>query len=132
MDIITQISSYLTSSVTLNATITSPTLKSDPSSVAIRETPSSVSNRYMNTDKTINFQFQILVKYPSIIKARNTINDIFKKLDGLPSGAITSADGSFSFTKCECTTTPNWVETNEKNEHTYTAMFVAELELGGL
>jgi Bacteriophage minor capsid protein len=99
--------------------------------VAIRETPSSVANRYLNTDKTINFQFQILVKNPSIIKAREIINDIFNKLDGLPQSVITSADGSFFMSKCECTTLPNWVEMNEKNEHIYTAIFNAELELGG-
>lgn len=131
MDIIAQISKYLTNNVTLNAPITSPVLKSDNSSVAIRETPSSVSNRYMNTSKTFDFQFQILVKDLSVIKARNTINSIFLKLDGLPRGAITSADGSFLMTKCECTTSPNWVEETEHNEHIFTAIFNAELELGG-
>jgi hypothetical protein len=131
MDFIKQISNYLTNNVALNATIVSPVLKSDPSSVAIRETPSSVGNRYMNTDKTIDFQFQILVKDPSILKARNTINSISEKLDGLPKSAVLSADGSFSMTKCECYTLPSWVETTEHNEHIYTAMFVAELEQGG-
>jgi hypothetical protein len=132
MDFIKQISNYLTNNVTLNGPITSPVLKSDPSSVAIRETPSSVANRYMNTDKTIDFQFQILVKDPSVIKARDTINVIFKKLDGLPKGAITSANGSFFMSKCECYMLPNWVETNERNEHIFTAIFNAQLELGGL
>lgn len=131
MDIIKQISDYLTNNVTLNAGITSPVLKNDPSSVAIRETPSSIANRYMNDDKTLNFQFQILVKDPSIIKARDTINAIFKQLDGLPSGTITSTDGSFFTSKCECYSSPSWVESNERNEHTYSAIFNAELELGG-
>jgi hypothetical protein len=131
MDIIKQISDYLTNAIALNAQIVSPILKTAPQSVAIRETPSSIANRYMNTDKTMNFQFQILVKDPSIIKARDTINTIFQKLDGLPKGAVTSLDGSFLLSKCECTTTPSWVETNEKNEHIYTAIFSAEIELGG-
>jgi Bacteriophage minor capsid protein len=131
MDLIKQISAYLTNANVLNAPIVSPVLSKEPQSVAVRETPSSIANRYMNTDKTMNFQFQLLVKDPSIIKARDTINAIFKKLDGLPKGAINSENGSFSLTKCECTTLPNWVETNERNEHIYTAIFSAEIELGG-
>jgi hypothetical protein len=131
MDFIEQISTYLTNNVLLNTPIVSPVLSKQPQSVAIRETPSSIANRYMNTDKTINFQFQLLVKDPSVIKARDTINTIFQKLDGLPKGAINSANGSFLMTKCECTTLPNWVETNERNEHIYTAIFSAEIELGG-
>ncbi|WP_026582125.1 phage tail terminator protein [Bacillus sp. J33] len=131
MDFIKQVSNYLTKNVSLNAPITSPILSSDPSSVAMREVPSSIGSRYINTGKTLQFQFQILVKDPSVIKARGTINSIFKLLDGLSSAAITSTDGSFLMTKCECSTLPSWVETNERNEHIYTAIFVAELEQGG-
>lgn len=131
MDFIKQISRYLTDNVGLNAPINSPILKSDPSSVAIRETPSSVSNRYLNTGKSVDFQFQILVKDPGIIKARDTINGITKVLDGLSPGTVSSGDGSFSMTKCECYSLPSWVETNERNEHIFTALFTAELEQGG-
>lgn len=131
MDFIKQISNYLTNNVTLNAPITSPVLKGDSSSVAIRETPSSVATRYANKEKTISFQFQILVKDLSIIKARETINLIYEKLDGLSQGVISSADGSFVMTKCECYTLPSWLETNDRNEHIYTAVFSAELEQGG-
>lgn len=130
MDFVKQISNYLTNNITLNAPITSPVLKGDSSSVAIRETPSSVATRYANKEKTISFQFQILVKDLSIIKARETINSIYKHLDGLAQGVI-SADGSFIMTKCECYTLPSWLETNERNEHIYTAVFSAELEQGG-
>lgn len=131
MDFIKQISSFITSNLALNAPIVSPVLKSDPSSIAIRETPSSVGNRYLNESKTLEFQFQILVKDPNVITARNTINSIFMLLDGLSKGAVTSSDGSFFMSKCECYTLPNWVETNEQNEHIYTAIFNAQLELGG-
>ncbi|WLR54835.1 minor capsid protein [Mesobacillus subterraneus] len=131
MDFIKQISQYLTDKVVLNAPITSPVLKSDPSSVAIRETPSSVSSRYLNTGKSVDFQFQILVKDPGIIKARDTINGITKALDGILSGTVSSGDDSFSMTKCECYSFPSWVETNERNEHIFTALFTAELEQGG-
>lgn len=131
MDFIKQISNYITTHVTLNAAITSPILSSNSSSVAIRETPSSVKNRYLSRDKTVNFQFQILVKDLSIIKARDTINAIFKDLDGLSNGEIQSSDGSFLMTKCECYVLPNWVEKNEHNEHVFTAIFSAELEQGG-
>jgi hypothetical protein len=132
MDFIKRISTYLTNNALLNTPIVSPVLSKDPQSVAIRETPSSIANRYMNTDKTMNFQFQLLVKDPSIIKARDTINTIFQKLDGLPSDSITSGNGSFIITKCECTTLPSWVETTERNEHIFTAIFAAEIELGGI
>ncbi|USK43535.1 minor capsid protein [Cytobacillus oceanisediminis] len=131
MDFIKQISNYLKKSAPLNAPLVSPILSSDASSVAIRETPSSVGARYINKGKTLQFQFQILVKDPSILKARETINGIFTAIDGLPSTAIKSADGSFLMTKCECSTLPSWVETNERNEHIYTAIFNAELEMGG-
>ena len=131
MDFIKQISNYLTNNATLNAPMTSPVLSSDPSSVAIRETPSSISNRYLNKDKTVEFQFQILVKDPGIIKARETVNLIADKLDGLPSIALNSVDGSFTMTKCECYSTPGWVETNEHGEHIYSALFNAQLEKGG-
>jgi hypothetical protein len=128
MDVITQISNYLTNNVTLNAAITSPVLKSDARSVAIRETPSSISNRYIN-GKTLGFRFQILVKDPSVIKARDITNDITRALDGLPQGSITSA--YFVLSSCECVALPNWVETTERNEHIYSALFNAELEQGG-
>jgi hypothetical protein len=131
MDFIKVISSYLTNHVSLNAPLTSPVLKSDPASVAIRETPSSIAARYMSSDKSLGFQFQVLVKDPSVIKARDTINSIHKALDGLSSSAISSNDGSFIMTKCEGYTLPSWVETNERNEHIYTAIFIAELEQGG-
>jgi len=131
MDVIAQISTFLTNTLSLNAPISSPALKSDSSSIAIRETPSSIANRYIDSGKTLGFQFQILVKDPSVIKARNTINAIYKALDGLPKGSITSDDGSFFMTSCECTTSPNWVETNDHNEHIYTAIFNADLEQGG-
>jgi hypothetical protein len=131
MDFIKQISNYLMNNVTLNAQITSPILKSDSSSVAIRETPSSVSNRYMSKEKTIEFQFQIFVKDPGIIKAREMINQIADKLDGLPPGTVESSEGSFLMTKCECYSTPGWVETNEHDEHIFTALFTAQLERGG-
>ncbi|MFS0776258.1 minor capsid protein [Neobacillus sp. 3P2-tot-E-2] len=131
MDIIKQISDYLTNNVSLNAPIVSPVLSKAPQSVAIRETPSSIANRYINTDKTMNFQFQLLVKDPSIIKARDTINTIFQKLDGLSADSVSSSNDSFVMTKCECTTLPSWVETTEQNEHIYTAIFSAEIELGG-
>jgi Bacteriophage minor capsid protein len=131
MDVIKQISEYLTNNISLNAPIVSPVLSRVPQSVAIRETPSSIANRYLNTEKTMNFQFQLLVKDPSIIKARDTINAIFSRLDGMPKGTINSANDSFIITKCECTTLPNWVETTERNEHIFTAIFAAEIELGG-
>ncbi|WP_338788811.1 minor capsid protein [Metabacillus sp. FJAT-53654] len=130
MDIIAQISKYLTDNASLNGLPVVSPLLNDGSSIAIRESPSSIANRYMNSGKTFNFQFQILVKDPSVINTRKIINDIFKKLDGLSNGAITSADGSFSFTKCECTTSPNFVEKTEQNYYIYTALFNAELEIG--
>lgn len=131
MDIIAQITAYLKNNVTLNGLpIVSPLLN-EGNSVAIRETPSSIANRYMNAEKTFNFQFQILVKHDKIITLRNLINEIFMKLDGLPSGAISSTNGSFFISKCECYTSPSFVEITETNHVIYTAIFNAELEIGG-
>lgn len=131
MDFIKQISAYLTSNATLNASIVSPILSAEPKSVAIRETPSSIANRYIDKGKTLDFQFQVLVKDPNVIIARDTINSVFDALDGL-NDVVTSGDGSFIFTQCECTVLPNWVETNEHGEHIFTILFSCSLEKGGI
>lgn len=128
MDFIARIKDYLTANVVLNAPIVTPLLSTDTSSIAIRQTPSSMNSRYV-VGKTLNFSFQVLVKDLSHVKAYNTIQAIFKSLDGLPKGSIMSEDGSFSFVKCECSTLPNFVEKTDKLEHVYTAIFTAELEL---
>ncbi|XQY90643.1 minor capsid protein [Metabacillus sp. HB246100] len=131
MDIIEQISRFIANNVELNAKITSPILAKDPSSIAIRETPSSVANRYLSTDKTLAFQFQILVKDSSVITVRKVLNSIFEVLDGLNGKPIISGDESFIFSSCECTTLPNYVETTDHGEVIYTAIFNALIEKGG-
>ncbi|MBO1515604.1 minor capsid protein [Metabacillus bambusae] len=131
MDIVAQITTYLKNNANLNGLpVVSPLLGSG-NSIAIRETPSSVESRYLNADKTINFQFQILVKHDGAMQVRNIINDIFNILDGLSQGVITSANGSFFMSSCECTTLPNFVEQTDQDFYVYTAIFNAELELGG-
>jgi hypothetical protein len=128
LDFLARVKDYLAANVELNAPITTPILSADSSSIAIRQTPSSMNSRYVE-GKISNFSFQVLVKDTSHVKAYNTIQAIFMALDGLPKGSIVSNDGSFSFVKCECTTFPNFVEKNDKNEYIYTAIFNAELEI---
>ncbi|WP_161491008.1 minor capsid protein [Anoxybacillus sp. UARK-01] len=128
MDFLARVKDYLAANIELNAPITTPILSVDSSSIAIRQTPSSINSRYVE-GKITNFSFQVLVKDTSHVKAYNTIQAVFKALDGLPKGSITSYDGSFSFIKCECTTLPNFVEKTDKNEYIYTAIFQSELEV---
>lgn len=128
MDFITRIKDYLETNVMLNAPIVTPLLSIDTKSIAIRQTPSSANSRYMD-GKTFNFGFQVLVKDLSSITANNTIQAIFKALDGITKESVVSLDGSFIMIKCECSTLPNWVEQTEKLEHIFTAIFTAELIL---
>ncbi|MBM7585848.1 hypothetical protein JOC86_002390 [Bacillus pakistanensis] len=122
---------YLETNLTLNATIATPSLLTEPKSIAIRPTPSTPNDPYLDRDKTINFAFQVLVKDPNSMTAYRKCHDIYNALDELPKGSISSQDGSFLLLRCHCTTMPNWVEENEHGEHTYTALFNAELTKGG-
>ncbi|UYG93187.1 minor capsid protein [Cytobacillus firmus] len=127
MDFLFRVMDYIENNVQLNAPINSPVLDSDSSAVAIRQTPSTMNTRFIE-GKTADFSFQILVKDKSHLACYNTIQAIFKALDGLSKGDIVSSDGSFSFIKCECYTLPNFVEKTEHDEYIYTALFTAELE----
>jgi len=51
---------------------------------------------------------------------------IRSELDDLPSGAITSSDGSFNLVSFQCTTTPNFVQKTGYGT-LWTAIFTAEL-----
>jgi hypothetical protein len=128
LDFLARVKEYLEANVALNAPIVTPLLSTDTKSIAIRQTPSSANSRYM-TGKTFNFNFQVLVKDTNHVKAYNTIQAIFKALDGLSKDSIVSNDGSFIMVKCECSTLPNFVEKTDKLEYIFTALFTAELSI---
>ena len=132
MDFLDRVKEYIEQNVTLNAPIVFGLLDTASSSVAIRQIPSLVNDRYVDSEKTFTFAFQVLVKDVNHLTAYNTIQNIFNVLDGLGKDAIPSQDGNYAFVKYECYTLPNFVEKNDKNEYIYTAIFHAELAKGGM
>lgn len=127
MDFILRLKDYIENNVTLHAPIQPGVLSPDTQSVALRETPGNISERYWDRGKTYEYNFQILVKDPSYMRASNDCHAIQELLDGLPSDSIKSQDGSFYFESCQVYTTTNWVQQLEHGEHVFTAMFAAQL-----
>lgn len=119
MDVITAIASYLSANVTLNGAINTPLLK-DGNNIALRLTPSSINTEYIE-GYTGDVAFQLLVQDASNSKAMNVCQDIYKALHG-------NKEAISNCISLRCTTLPNWVEKTDKNNHIYTALFVAEIE----
>ena len=134
MDFLDRVKEYLETELSLPYPIIVGVLGAESPSIAIRQTPSAVIDRYVDRGKTFEFSFQVLMKDKGRkqVNVIDTMSRIFDLLDGLPSGSITSNDGSFNFVTCECSTLPNFVEKTDHDEYIYTSIYTAELEKGGL
>ncbi|MGH0641087.1 minor capsid protein [Bacillus paranthracis] len=99
-------------------------------SIAIRITPSGPGEQYFEGE-TIRKQFQILVKSPNGLEAMSSIDAIADELHNLHRRTFHSIDTTYKLIMMEKYVEPNWVDKTEANEQIYTALFVAELELGG-
>ncbi|UTQ80154.1 minor capsid protein [Bacillus phage vB_BceS_LY4] len=99
-------------------------------SIAIRITPSTPGEQYFEGETTRK-QFQILVKSPNGLEAMSSIDAIADELHNLHRRTFHSIDTTYKLIMMEKYVEPNWVDKTEANEQIYTALFVAELELGG-
>lgn len=99
-------------------------------SIAIRITPSGPGEQYFKGE-TIRKQFQILVKSPNGLEAMSSIDAIADELHNLHRRTFHSIDTTYKLIMMEKYVEPNWVDKTEANEQIYTALFVAELEIGG-
>ncbi|WP_255580015.1 minor capsid protein [Enterobacter cloacae complex sp. 743-2DZ2F-22B] len=75
--------------------------------------------------------FQILVKSPNGLEAMSSIDAIADELHNLHRRTFHSIDTTYNLIMMEKYVEPNWVDKTEANEQIYTALFVAELEIGG-
>ena len=99
-------------------------------SIAMRIIPSTPGEQYF-AGETIRKQFQILVKSPNGLEAMSSIDAIADELHNLHRRTFHSIDTTYKLIMMGKYVEPNWVDKTEANEQIYTALFVAELELGG-
>ncbi|MBU9711063.1 minor capsid protein [Evansella tamaricis] len=101
--------------------------------IAIRQTPQPPGERFLNGSKVQLFGFQLLVRHSNRVLAMETLDSLYNALDGQKGRdkegnfIIPSSNNSFYLLKIEGYTSPNYVDTNDRGEELYTAMFVAEL-----
>lgn len=131
MDFLDRVIDFIENQIDLETIIKVGKLDENKTAISVRPTPSSTISRSMDRGTTFEYTFQVLVKDPNQLKAIQTVSQIAYLLDGLPNGAIKSADGSFIFVKSEIYVHPHYVETLEHGEAIYSAMIMAELEKGG-
>ncbi|MCT8138643.1 hypothetical protein H1D32_13365 [Anaerobacillus sp. CMMVII] len=127
MDFLDRLIDWIEGNVELFTLIEKSRMRNKGPAIAIRQTPTPPSTRYMDGSKLDNFGFQVLVRHNDVQKATDTIYAITKAVDGLNGDDIKSENNSFELVQIEVYTNPNHVETNDRNEEIYTALFVAQL-----
>ena len=128
MDFLDRMLDQLETNVELFTFVKRGTLQ-DGNSIAVRSTPTPPNTTYLNKDRIDNYGFQFLVRHKDIIIAENTIQLIYQYL--INRDDIESQNDSFKLIKIDVSTMPNYIGTNERQEYEYTAIFQAELEIGG-
>lgn len=128
MDFLDRMLDKLESDVTL-FTFVRKGLLAEGNSIAVRQTPTPPNTTYLDKNRIDNYGFQFLVRHKDVLTAENTIQSIYEYLCNRTD--IESQDGSFKLVKIDVSTMPNWVGMSEREEHEYTAIFQAELEIGG-
>ncbi|MER2057244.1 MAG: minor capsid protein [Niallia sp.] len=128
MDFLDRMLDKLESDVTL-FTFVRKGLLAEGNSIAVRQTPTPPNTAYLDKNRIDNYGFQFLVRHKDVLTAENTIQSIYEYLCNKTD--IESQDGSFKLVKIDVSTMPNWVGMSEREEHEYTAIFQAELEIGG-
>ncbi|MBD5797199.1 minor capsid protein [Bacillus pseudomycoides] len=99
-------------------------------SIAIRMTPSALGDQYFDGE-LLNKQFQILVKSDNQLETNNTAEAIARELNNVHRRVFNAIDGSYTLRRLNVYVEPNFVEKTAANEQIYTALFSAELEIGG-
>lgn len=93
--------------------------------LSLSKTPRPPGARFLNKSKMYDYGFQITARHTNGKIAEDTLQEIYDYLDGLKD--VGETDGTYKLIKIEGYTSPNYVDTNDRNEHLYTALFVAEL-----
>ena len=99
-------------------------------SIAIRMIPSALGDQYFDGE-LLNKQFQILVKSDNQLETNNTAEAIARELNNVHRRVFNAIDGSYTLRRLNVYVEPNFVEKTAVNEYIYTALFSAELEIGG-
>ncbi|MDA2508279.1 minor capsid protein [Bacillus cereus] len=99
-------------------------------SIAIRMIPSVLGAQYFDGE-IINKQFQILLKSENQLEANTSIEAIARELNNVHRRKFYAVDNSYTLRRLNIYVEPNFVDKITSNEYIYTALFVAELELGG-
>ncbi|PGD68341.1 minor capsid protein, partial [Bacillus pseudomycoides] len=99
-------------------------------SIAIRMIPSAPGEQYFEGE-IINKQIQILAKSSNQLEVNNTVEFITRELNNVHRRVFNAIDGSYTLRRLNVYVEPNFVEKTAANEFIYTALFSAELEIGG-
>lgn len=94
-------------------------------SILLRIIPGAPLDADLVEGQTWDFSFQILTKHTNQLIAYQQAEQLKDLLHGLTYRSFESA--SHELIRMECTTTPNWVETNDREQDIYTALFSAEI-----
>ena len=94
-------------------------------SILLRIIPGTPLDADLVEGQTWDFSFQILSKHENQLIAYQQAEQLKDLLHGLTYDAFQSE--SHELIRMECTTTPNWVETNDRQQDIYTALFSAEI-----
>lgn len=94
-------------------------------SILLRIIPGAPIDADLVEGQTWDFSFQILTKHDNQLLAYSQAEQIKDLLHGLSYATFES--DSHHLIRMECTTTPNWVETNGRQQYLYTALFSAEI-----
>ncbi|PEE04606.1 phage tail terminator protein [Bacillus pseudomycoides] len=99
-------------------------------SIAIRMTPSALGEQYFEGE-IINKQFQLLVKSDNQLETTNAIEAMTRELNNVQRRTFNAVDNSYTLRRLNVYVEPSFVEKTAAKEYIYTALFSAELEIGG-
>lgn len=99
-------------------------------SIAMRMIPSAPGEQYFDGE-LLNKQFQILVKSSNQLEVNNTTEAITRELNNVQRRNFNAIDDLYTLRRLNVYVEPNFVEKTAANEFIYTALFSAELEIGG-
>lgn len=94
-------------------------------SILLRIIPGAPLEADLLRGQTWDFSFQILTKHENQMIAYSQAEQLKEVLHLLNYEDFET--NSHQLINMTCTTTPNWVETNDRKQHIYTALFSAEI-----
>ncbi|HFR4182852.1 MULTISPECIES: phage tail terminator protein [Bacillus] len=99
-------------------------------SIAIRIIPSAPGEQYFDGEIKKK-QFQILLKSENQLEVNTSTEAIAEELNNVHRREFHAVDNSYTLRRLNIYVEPNFVDKLASNEYIYTALFVAELEIGG-